>query len=443
MVALSPFHALRPRPDAAARVASVPYDVVDAAEARALAAGNPDSFLHVVRPEIALPPEADPHGDEVYRAGAAALASLVERGVSARDPEPSLYLYRLEWRGRAQTGVVGCCAVDDYDAGLIRRHEHTRPDKERARARHALALAAHAGPVLIAYRGREEIDRRVAEGAGAEPLYDFTAVDGVRHTVWRLAGAAAGGLAAAFAAVPALYIADGHHRAAAYSRARAAWRAAAGSGPGGAGSRAADHQADREIDREVDHFLAALFPADRLTILPYNRVVRDLAGMAPEQFLARVGEAMEVTPGAGPEPPGHGRFALYLAGRWLGLTAPPERIEDPDPVASLDAAVLQELVLGPILGIDDPRTSERIEFVGGARGTAELARRVDERGGGAAFALHPVTVEQLMAVADAGRVLPPKSTWFEPKLRSGLLVHEFEPAPAAAAAAELAAGAAR
>jgi uncharacterized protein (DUF1015 family) len=439
MVALRPFHALRPRPDAASRVASVPYDVVDAGEARALAAGNPDSFLRVVRPEIALAPDADPHGEEVYRAGAAALASLVDRGVLARDPEPSLYLYRLEWRGRVQTGVVGCCAVDDYDAGLIRKHEHTRPDKERDRARHALALSAHAGPVLIAYRGREEIDRRVAAAAaGTEPLYDFTAVDGVHHTVWRLAGAAAEGLAAEFAAVPALYIADGHHRTAAYSRARAAWREAARSGPGGAG----DLGVDQEVDREVDHFLAALFPADRLTILPYNRVVRDLAGMTPDELLARVGEAMEVVPGAVPEPPGRGRFALYLAGRWVALAAPRERVEDPDPVASLDAAILQELVLGPILGVDDPRTSERIEFVGGARGAAELARRVDARGDGAGFALHPVTVEQLMAVADAGRTLPPKSTWFEPKLRSGLLVHPFEPAPAAAATA-LAAGAAR
>jgi uncharacterized protein (DUF1015 family) len=325
--------------------------------------------------------------------------------------------------------VVGCCAVDEYDAGAIRRHEHTRPDKERDRARHALALSAHAGPVFIAYRGRAEIDRLVAAAAGEAPLYDFAAPDGVRHTVWRVAGAAAAELTAAFAAVPALYIADGHHRAAAYSAARAEWPAAEEGSPPG--------------EREVDRFLAAVFPADQLTILPYNRVVRDLGRLTPGEFLARLGEVMAVAPGAPAEPPGRGRFGLYLAGRWHTLAAPPARLADPDPVASLDAAILQDLVLGPILGIDDPRTSERIEFVGGARGTAELARRVDARGGGAAFALHPVTVEQLMAVADAGRVLPPKSTWFEPKLRSGLLVHEFEPAPAAAAVRALAAGAAR
>jgi len=431
MAALRPFPALRPRPDAAARVASVPYDVVDAEEARALAAGNPDSFLYVVRPEIGLPPDADPHGEQAYRRAAEALAALTGRGVLARDPEPALYVYRLERRGRAQTGVVGCCAVDEYDAGAIRRHEHTRPDKVRDRARHALALAAHAGPVFIAYRARAEIDRRVAAAAGAAPLYDFTAADGVRHAVWRLAGAAADGLAAAFAAVPALYIADGHHRAAAYSRARAAWSAAAGRAPGAAGRA------------EVDHFLAALFPAGELTIRPYNRVVRDLAGLTPGEFLARVGAAMAASPEAPGEPPGRGRFGLYLDGRWHTLTAPRERLADPDPVAALDAAILQELVLGPILGIDDPRTSERIEFVGGARGAAELARRVDVRGGGAAFALHPLTVDQLMSVADAGRALPPKSTWFEPKLRSGLLVHEFEPAPAAAAVGALAAGAVR
>lgn len=405
MAEIHPFRALRPRPEAAARVASVPYDVVDTGEARALAAGNPDSFLHVVRAEIDLPPELDPHDEAVYRQAAESLAGLIERGVLVRDPEPALYLYRQVWRGRSQTGIVGCCSVGEYDRGLIKRHEHTRPDKELDRTRHALAIGAHAGPVFTTYRGRPEIDRRVAAAAAEPPLYDFEAADGVRHTVWRLSADDSAALAGELARVPALYVADGHHRAAAYSRVH---RELAGAAAGS----------------EADRFLAVLFPADQLAILPYNRFVLDLGGRTPEDFLAALGEAMAVTPDGPPEPAGRGRFAMYLAGRWYALEAPRERIDDPDPVASLDAAILQDLVLGPLLGIDDPRTSERIEFVGGVRGSGELARRVDARGG-VAFALHPLTVGELMAVADAGRVLPPKSTWFEPKLRSGLLVHEF------------------
>jgi uncharacterized protein (DUF1015 family) len=431
MAVIHPFRALRPRPEAAARVASVPYDVVDADEARALAAGNPDSFLHVVRAEIDLPPDADPHGEAVYRRAAESLAGLVGRGVLVRDPEPALYLYRQVWRGRAQTGIVGCSPVAEYDRGLIKRHEHTRPDKEEDRTRHALAIAAHAGPVFLTYRGRTEIDRRVEAAAAGTPLYDFTAADGVSHVVWRLSAADSAALAAELAEVPALYVADGHHRAAAYSRVHRELVAAAGRG-----EAAPDVAAGGEAGGEADRFLAVLFPAGELTILPYNRVVHDLGGRSPEELLGALAEVMPVTPDGPPEPAERGRFALYLAGRWYALEAPRERLADPDPVASLDAAILQDLVLGPLLGIDDPRTSERIEFVGGVRGSGELARRVDARGGGAAFALHPVTVGELMAVADAGRVLPPKSTWFEPKLRSGLLVHELaatrEPAAVAA-----------
>ena len=404
MATLHPFRALRPRPDAAERVASVPYDVVDAAEARQLAAGNPWSFLHVVRPEIDLPAGTDPHAPEVYAQGAAALAGLVAQGVLERDAAPGLFLYRQVMGERAQTGVMGLVSVAEYDRDLIKKHERTRPDKEDDRVQHVLVTRTHAEPVLLAYRGRPEIDAMVARDTAAPPLYDFTAADGVRHTVWRAGDPAA--LAAAFAPVPALYVADGHHRCAAASRAAAELRSSA-------------------PDGEHERFLAVVFPADQLAILPYNRVVHDLAGQTPQELLTRLGEVAEVRPG-GPRPGGRGRFAMYLAGNWFEVTPPAELLADPDPVASLDAAILQALVLAPLLGIADPRTSERIEFVGGIRGSDELARRVERRGDGVAFALHPVGLDQLMAVADAGGVLPPKSTWFEPKLRSGLAVHELD-----------------
>lgn len=405
MATLRPFRAVRPRPELAADVASVPYDVVDTAEARALAAGNPVSFLHVIRPEIDLPEGTDPHADEVYAQGAAAYRRLLDDGVLRRDERPSLFVYRQVMGEHAQLGVMGCCAVDEYDDDRIKKHEKTRPDKEDDRVRHLLAQQAHAEPVFLAHRDDEAIDAAVARVVAGEPLYDFTAADGVRHTVWRTDEPAAAALERAFAAVPALYVADGHHRCAAASRARAAVRSEGNAG-------------------EADHFLAVVFPAGQLQILPYHRVVHDLNGMTADELLARLRGVVTVCPGA-PIPSGRGRFATYLDGRWHEVEAPPALLADPDPVAGLDAAILQSLVLGPLLGIDDPRTSERIEFVGGIRGPEELVRRVERRGGGVAFALHPVSMDQLMAVADAGRVLPPKSTWFEPKLRSGLAVHEF------------------
>ncbi len=411
MAAVLPFRALRPPPRFAAQVASVPYDVVDRDEAAALAAGNPLSFLHVVRPEIDLPAEADPKSDEAYAGAAAALARLVAAGALADDDGEALYLYRLTRGAHAQVGVVGCCPVADYDGDRIKKHERTRPDKEDDRVRLALATGAHTGPVFLTYRGSSEIDRLVSEATSASgPLYDFTAPDGVGHQVWRVAGG--GELAAAFAAVDALYVADGHHRAAAASRVRAA----VGDGGG-----------DAPCAGTAGVFLAVLFPAEQVLILPYNRLVHDLAGLTPEAFLARLGEVVAIGEGNSPEPAARGRVSMYLAGRWHDLAVPPAALAGDDPVATIDAAILQDLVLGPILGIADPRTSERIDFIGGGRGTAELARRVDARPGSVAFSLHPIGVEQLLAVADAGRVLPPKSTWFEPKLRSGLLVHRFGP----------------
>ena len=426
MATLRPFRAVRPRPDAAADVASVPYDVVDTAEARALAAGNPLSFLHVIRPEIDLPESTDPHADEVYAQGAAAYRQLLDDGVLARDERPSLFVYRQVMGEHSQLGVMGCCAVDEYDDDRIKKHEKTRPDKEDDRVRHLLAQRAHAEPVFLAHRDDAAIDAAVAGVAAGEPLYDFTAADGVRHTVWRADEAATAALERAFAAVPALYVADGHHRCAAASRARAAVR-------------------DQGNVGDADQFLAVVFPAGQLQILPYHRVVHDLNGMTADELLDRLREVvnrsvLHLPPWsrarssdlpelarrpAGQLPSGRGRFTMYLEGQWHELEAPPALLADPDPVASLDAAILQSLVLGPLLGIDDPRTSERIEFVGGIRGPEELVRRVERRGGGVAFALHPTSMDELMAVADASRMMPPKSTWFEPKLRSGLAVHEF------------------
>ena len=400
MATLRRFRAVRPAPALAARVASVPYDVVDTAEARELAAGNPVSFLHVIRPEIDLPPDTDPHAAAVYVQGDTAYHRLLDEGALLRDETPALFAYRQVMGDHPQTGIMGVAAVAEYDDDRIKKHEKTRPDKEDDRVRHLLALSAHDEPVFLAYRDRAEIDALVAAAMATPPLYDFTAVDGVRHTVWRVPDAVA--LERAFAAVPELYVADGHHRSAAASRARAA--------RGGGG--------------EVEFFLAVVFPAGQLQILPYHRVVHDLNGRSSEDFLAALRAIAAVRPG-GPVPSGRGRFSMYLDGSWYEVEAPAARLADPDPVASLDAAILQSLVLAPLLGIDDPRTAQRIEFVGGIRGPEELVRRVERRGGGVAFALHPVSMAQLMAVSDAGLVLPPKSTWFEPKLRSGLAVHEF------------------
>ncbi len=411
MATVVPFPALRPRPELASDVASVPYDVVDTAEARALAEGNPHSYLHVTRPEIDMPLETDPHSEAVYQAGRATLARFVAEGTLLRDPVPALYVYRLTAGVHSQTGVMGCCAVDEYDDGTIKKHEKTRPDKEDDRTRHLLTLGVHPEPVFLTCRTDAEVAARTGRAVEGEPLYAFTAEDGVKHEIWRLAGDEASDLSRAFADVEALYVADGHHRCAAASRARAEMR---------------QGDSDPRGDEPYNRFLAVVFPDDQVAIQAYNRVVHDLNGLGEEGFLDELRGVMEVTEDAAPEPAERGRFSMYLGGRWYGLAAPAGRVDADDPVESLDAAILQSLVLGPILGIDDPRTSQRISFVGGIRGTGELERLVDARGEGAAFSLHPVSVAELMSVADAGRVLPPKSTWFEPKLRSGLAIHEFD-----------------
>lgn len=409
---LKAFRALRPRTEVAARVAAVPYDVVSRAEAAALAEGNPDSFLHVGRSEIDLPANTDPYDPRVYSAARAALDRLVARGVLVRDAEPALFLYRQQMGGRTQTGVVGCVHVDDYEHDVIRKHEKTRKDKEDDRTRHVLALNAHAEPVFLTYRPRPEVDRMAAAAAGGPPLYDFTAPDGVRHTVWRLPDA--GPWIAAFASVPVAYVADGHHRSA------SAWRAARERGA------VAGHPAG---GGEHDWFLAVLFPSRELRILPYNRLVKDLNGLTPAEFRARLAALGRVEAARDPVPPGPGSFCFFLDGGWTRLTLDPASVDRRDPIRSLDVSLLQERILGPILGIGDPRTDKRIDFVGGIRGTEELERRVRSGEMALGISMYPTTIDQLLAVADAGEIMPPKSTWFEPKLRSGLFVHELDQVP--------------
>jgi uncharacterized protein (DUF1015 family) len=406
---LNPFKALRPRPELAALVAAPPYDVVSRQEAVRLAAGNPLSFLHVGRSDIDLPESVDAHDERVYARARENLERLIADRTLLREDEPAIYLYRQSLGERSQVGVVGCVHVEDYERDVIKKHERTFRDKEDDRTRHVLTLDAHAEPVFLMYRGRPEIERLTEEGMAAPPLYDFTAADGVRHTVWRVAEA--GRYVEAFGAVPGAYVADGHHRSA------SAWRA-------GKERRATDAHAG--ADAEYNWFLAVLFPAEQLRILPYNRLVKDLNGQTAEEVLERLGRLGRLSGGAAPVPPAPGIFCIYLDRRWHRLELDESSIDRSDPIRSLDVSLLQEQILAPILGMEDPRTDKRIDFVGGIRGTGELERRVDSGEMALAVSLYPTTVEQLMAVADTGAIMPPKSTWFEPKLVSGLFVHPFD-----------------
>lgn len=409
MPRIQPFKAIRPAREHARAVASVPYDVVSRAEALALAADNPLSFLHVIRPEIGLPAESSSSADEMYRAGRASLDRLLGEGVLQRDPDSCLYVYRQTMNAVAQIGLVCCCHTDDYADDLIRKHEKTRPDKEDDRTRHILTLNAHAGPVFLSYRGDSTVDALVHTAVQAEPLYDFTADDGVQHTVWRVTETAP--YISAMSAVPLFYVADGHHRSA------GAWRAA--------------ETRRRENDRhtgneEYNWFLSVLFPADQLNILPYNRVVRDLNGLSLDAMKSKLSEVGRLEVTSHPLPEVAGTFCVYLAGEWYRVTVPADSIDRTDVVRSLDVSILEDRVLRPILGIDDVRTNPRIDFVGGIRGPQELERLVDSGQWALAVSMHPTTMDQLMSVADSGEIMPPKSTWFEPKLRSGLLVHSLD-----------------
>jgi uncharacterized protein (DUF1015 family) len=409
MLRVNPFAALRPRPEVAAEVASVPYDVVDTEEARRLAEGHPLSFLRVVRSEIELPSDTDPHADVVYQRALANFRKLT-RDALVRENEPSIYLYRQEasllGRTLRQTGVVACCHVEDYAQGVIKRHENTRRDKEDDRTRHVLTLETNTGPVFLMYPDRASVSQLVEADTLQAPLYDFVAVDGVRHVVWRSARPRA--YVEAFAQVRAAYVADGHHRAASAARAAVELRR---------------RDPSPRADAEYNWFLCALFPASELNILPYHRVVRDLNGLDHDGVLSRLRSVASVEPCVDPTPSRAGSFGMYLGGQWHRLSLPEAMIPAGDPVGSLDYTLLYEHVLSPILGVGDIRSDERIDFVGGIRGTGELEKRVDSGRAKVAFCMRATTPEHVMRVADAGQIMPPKSTWFEPKLRSGLVIH--------------------
>jgi uncharacterized protein (DUF1015 family) len=404
MATLSPFRALRPPAELAARVASPPYDVVSTKEARALARGNADSFLRVSRPEIDLPEGTDEHADAVYAKGKENLDELVRRGVLAQDPEPRLYVYAQRMGAHRQTGLVACAAVDEYDRDLIRKHEKTRADKEDDRVRHVDALSAHDEPVFLTYRAVAEIDRAVEEVKRGRPEYDLVTPDGVGHQLWVVPAAAGARISALFRDVPALYVADGHHRSAAASRVHARRRG----GPG-------DHGA----------FLAVVFPHDQMQILAYNRLVRDPRGRSPEALLEALRAVLDLEPATDPRPDAPLSVGVFLGGRWWRGRVRGGSFDARDPVASLDCSIVQDQLLAPLFGVKDPRTSKDVDFVGGIRGPEELERRVREEGWSLALHLFPTRIEQLIAVSDAGKLMPPKSTWFEPKLRSGLFVHPF------------------
>lgn len=409
MATLLPFCALRPRPSNAATVASVPYDVVTTAEARSLADGNPLSFLRVSRAEIERPVSSDPYADEVYEQAAANFAKLRASALVVED-EPSVYFYRLQTEGHVQTGLAACFSLDEYDRNVIRKHERTRRDKEDDRTKHMIALGAQTGPVFLTYRAMPEVAALAARTTAAEPLFDFEASDGVRHSLWVVSGADRDRLVEVFRAVPALYIADGHHRAASAARARTA-RAASGAQTSMAG------------DADAGTMLGVAFPHDEVRILPYNRVIKDLGGLLATDFLSAVRESFTVEPGPA-TPASRGSIAMYLDGRWYSLRERPSTTaRSADPVESLDVSVLQDRLLEPILKVADIRTDKRVEFIGGSRGTQTLETLVDSGQAAVAFSLFPVSVTDLMRVSDAGAIMPPKSTWFEPKLRDGLLIH--------------------
>jgi uncharacterized protein (DUF1015 family) len=404
MATLKPFRALRPPVELAARVASPPYDVVSTHEARALAKGNPDSFLRVSRPEIDLPEGTDEHADAVYAKGAANLAELRHRGVLRDDPEPRFYVYAQRMGTHRQTGLVACASVAEYDADTIKKHEKTRADKEDDRVRHIDTLSAHDEPVFLTYGAVGEIDAAIEEVKRAAPEVDLVTADGVAHQLWVVPAAVGARIEGLFRDVPALYVADGHHRSAAASRVHARRKGTPG---------------------EHDVFLAVVFPHDQMQILAYNRLVRDPRGRPAGALLEEIGKVMDVRPASSAKPDAPLTFGVFAGGRWYHARARPGSYPASDPVAALDCSIAQDQILAPIFGIQDPRRDRNVDFVGGIRGAEELERRVREEGWSIALHLYPTRIEQLIAVSDAGKLMPPKSTWFEPKLRSGLFVHAF------------------
>ena len=415
MAVVRAFRAVRPAPALAEKVAALPYDVMNSDEARQMVEGNPYSFLHVDKAEIDLDPAIDLYDTRVYEKARDNLRNMVEKGVFLQDEKPCLYIYKQVMNGRAQIGIVGCTAVDDYRNNIIKKHELTRADKEQDRINHVDYCDANTGPIFLTYRAQKAIDDIVAAVMAAKaPVYDFISEDGIGHTVWVMDDTAQiETVCQLFGGIDYLYIADGHHRSASAVR---------------VGMKRREAKPDYDGSEEFNYFLSVIFPDNHLYIMDYNRIVKDLNGNTPESFLEKVADAFTVTPYAGAgalKPEKKHTYGMYLAGKWYLLEAKPGSFAENDPVAQLDVSILQNNLLHPILGIGDPRTDKRIDFVGGIRGLEALSDRVDDGSMAVAFSMYPTTMQDLMDIADAGAIMPPKSTWFEPKLRSGIFIHKL------------------
>lgn len=412
MAQIRPFKAYRPCKGMEERIAALPYDVYNRAEAHEVVKKNPESFLAVDRAETQFGEEVDTYADCVYEKADRMLREKIQEGKFVQDPTPCFYLYELTMDGHSQTGVVGCASIDDYRNNVIKKHENTRADKEEDRIRHVDTCSMQTGPIFLAYRAKEDLKEKIGELKKQAPVYDFVSEDGIGHRVWVIDNNSdVSMIEEAFGKIPAIYIADGHHRCASAVK---------------VGLKRREQYPDYTGEEEFNYFLSVIFPDEELRILDYNRVVKDLNGLDATAFLTRIGEYFTVEKkGQAPyRPTKKGMFGMYLEDEWYSLVAK-EKIKSEDAVEGLDVSLLQNYLLDPILGIKDPKTDKRIDFVGGIRGLGELERRVhtDMK---VAFAMYPTSIAELFAVADAGRLMPPKSTWFEPKLRSGLFLHEIE-----------------
>ncbi len=407
MATIRGFKALRPTPDLAKEVSSVPYDVIYVDEVREEIQRNPHSFLRVTRPDGEYKSNESPSEQELLETARVNLSEMIATGVFVQDQDDSIYVYRLSSGSHSQTGIVACCSVEEYESEIIKRHEKTRPDKVEDRTRHLLALEAQTGLVFLAFRDNQTVSRLIAETINDQPLYDLTAPDGVRHTIWRVSKP--GEFISAFKSVPEIYIADGHHRVESARLAK---------------TKLSESSAHHSGDEEYNYLIAGIFPSSDLKILPYNRAVKDLNTLSGEQFWQKVEANFIVVASGEKNPKTKGNICVYFEGAWKTIS--PKVKTDTDPINSLDVSLLQNTILSPILGIHDPRTDERIQFIGGARGTVELERLVDTGTCAIAFSMFPTTMEELFAVSDIGEIMPPKSTWFEPKLRDGLLIHSIK-----------------
>ena len=406
MVLIKPFRALHPVGGNAKAIACFPYDVAGDAEARDFVSQNPSSFLRVTRPEVEFP-ESDPQSSgDVLSAGKRNLEDLVESGLLVQDAEPAVYVYRLETEIHSQTGVIACCSLDEYERGVIKKHEKTRPDKVAERTKHMVELRAQTGLILLAFKSNKKTQNAIEGATRSTAIFEFTCGDGIKHSAWRVGDQAA--MIDAFAPLDSLYIADGHHRIESALNARNILR---------------DRNGSVTSNADYNYVMAGMFPAEELRILPYNRIIRDLAGLSEEELFARITENFVISDAKEIPPTDHGDICMYFRGRWHLLHFTVEYAAQPDPIEQLDVTILQKYLLAPVLGIGDPRTDDRIGFVGGARGTAELEHLVDTGEAAAAFALYPTRMSDLLAVSDMGEVMPPKSTWFEPKLKDGLFVY--------------------